>query len=149
MGLRALSMLFIAWVIIASSGCTSKGPKVTVCIVDVKHDGFQCVQYPNTRYFLPAKDGKNLLCASPAEIEDAIKACEKHQILQITLCKLKSDLDGFTCKNPQGHESNLPWGDSDNYGCMTQKDFKRILERCDPPKLPSEQYFFEDEEWNE
>lgn len=121
------------WLILLASlvvSCTHTGPAITGCVVDVKNQAFQCVTYPKAKSVVPFSKGLKLECASPGDVEDMLKACKNHEILQVTYCTLDSDLKGFTCKPPSGPSFFLDVNNGDNYFCMSDQDRKRTLERC-------------------
>jgi hypothetical protein len=92
-------------------GCSAPyGPAITVCVTDVKDKGFQCVTYPNTRFFLPFASGSSLKCLSPSDAESALKDCN--------------------LKNPMTLEWAVPSPDVDNYVCISDNDRSRLMDRC-------------------
>lgn len=123
---------YILAMALSLASCKS-GPRVTACVVDVKSEGFQCVSYPNTRYFLPLKDGEDLECVSPSDLEDALKACKNHKVLPVTLCELRFAESKWQCATPSGSSYLLPLEKADNFFCMSEQDRKRVLQRCETP----------------
>ncbi len=119
-----LGKLAISCAVLAS-GCAS-GVKLTVCLVDSAHSGFQCVYNGDTAhgYLLPFEKGTDLLCASPGDTEEFLKNCKNHVILPITLCSYKSE--EFQCSD----QLKLSLSAADNFVCLSQIDHTRLLERC-------------------
>lgn len=127
MQLSSLLILFASL-----SSCGGAGPKVTACVVDYKNAGFQCVKYPDKRFFLPLEKGEDLGCVSPQDLEIGLKACKLHQpIPAYTLCSLDLTRNKFFCKNTESSTGfYMDIAKADNYFCMNDKDRRRILERC-------------------
>ena len=130
---KALLILFISFSLFA---CASLGPAITACTVDVDKNGFDCVTYPSKKSFIAFSLGLDLLCASPEDTEDFLKACkEQNQILPITYCQLSIFEKYFTCTDPNGETSELPVKDADNYFCVSELNLKRIKQRCNPHQM--------------
>lgn len=123
-----LARLAIFFVLLAN-GCAS-GLKATVCLVDSANAGFQCAYNGDAAhgYFLPLEKGADLLCASPEDTEDFIKACKNHQILPIPLCSL--NMPGFLCTTPSSDHYYLSLPQLDNFVCLSSIDRKRLIQRC-------------------
>lgn len=118
--LLLFSALFLA-------SCGHSGPLITACVVDAKNEGFQCAQ-KDKKFFIKFEDGTNLICVSPTDIEQLLKACKQHKIIQTTECKWTEAR--FLCVDPDGnHHQEIP-DLIDNYFCVSEKDKRRILERC-------------------
>ncbi len=110
-----------------SSSCAHGGPDVTGCVVDSASLGFQCAN-SKTKYYITFEQGKDLLCASPSDIEDFLKACKDKKVILITLCRFDTPL--FTCTKSPGEQFQDVPEHMDNYFCLSQKDRKRVIERC-------------------
>lgn len=121
-------ILFLLFVILSS--CASGGPKVTVCIVDAPNSGFQCVDHDGNENFVALRDGSRLACSSPDESEQFLKACKNGIVKKITACRYQIEQAIFRCKKPDQSEYDLLIRQADNYVCMTDRDIRRIIERC-------------------
>lgn len=107
------------------------GVVITVCVVDSQNKGFQCVkQDQKDGYFLPFEKGSDLLCASPSDTEDFMKACKQHNVINITLCSINGE--SFLCKGPGTMDMPYPISQlaGDNFVCLNPQDRKRVIERC-------------------
>lgn len=112
-----------------NNGCSPSGPAVTLCIVDASNHGFQCADQKN-KFFMPFEKSLSMVCASPFDTEEALKACKAGYILPITLCSLHLESIDFLCVEPSGNQKYIAISDADNYVCMNNEDRKRLLERC-------------------
>ncbi len=82
--------------------------------------------------FIPLAEGQKLNCASPTELEDFLRACENHKLIDVEICHFNHAEQGFECVNPDDHKSILiSVEDADNYFCVSDRDLARIKERCD------------------
>jgi hypothetical protein len=115
---------------VSLSSCKHGGPLVDICIVDEKREGFQCVSYKDKEYYLPFLRGSHLLCSSPYDTEDFLKACKKGQVLIVTLCSYDLENKDFKCKDKKGQEFHISSKQAENYACFTSQHRKRIIERC-------------------
>jgi hypothetical protein len=111
------------------SNCAS-GPKVNVCIVDSKNDGYQCVNYKKKEYFLTFPEQLDLVCASPYDTEAFLKACKAGSVLTVTLCSYQIESGQFQCQDPLGKTFLLDVDKADNYLCLSAQHRKRVIERC-------------------
>ncbi len=124
-----LKILLNLFVIFSLSACAS-GPKVEICILDSENKGFQCATQKKKR-FVSFEDGASKLeCAEPDNIEQYLKACENHQLIPLTTCKLVADFVALKCEPAEGSPYAIPVQESDNFFCMSRKDFLRLSERC-------------------
>lgn len=100
---------------------------MTGCVVDSAHEGFQCAN-SKKKFFVPFKDGEGLQCASSADTESFLKACKDHHVIEITLCSYVEPR--FLCTEPSGNKYQDIPDHVDNYFCLSEKDKKRVIERC-------------------
>lgn len=93
--------------------------------------GFQCAT-SKEKQFIQLKDGKDLMCISPDDFEQFLKACKKdHRVLAVTVCKFfELDPVMFTCAPPDGQSFPMSIDQVDNYFCVSPSDRRRIEERC-------------------
>lgn len=110
-----------------ASSC-NHGLRSTVCVVDAAAKGFQCSYDGGKGYYISLQAGEGLLCASLADAENVLKACKEHQQLPITLCTYIDP--SFHCVEPNGQDFELGVKDADNFFCLSPKDRRRLLERC-------------------
>lgn len=109
--------------------CTTGTLKVKVCVVDAQNSTFQCVSDKDPKGSqIPFENDLHLLCTSPSEIEAFLKECKSHKILDITSCKYQGV--SFLCNTPDGYAHNLTPTQADNFFCLSEKDKKRLQERC-------------------
>jgi len=113
-------------------GCGHSGAKVNVCVVDAPAEGFQCSEAKKkTETFIPFSKGSNLNCISPSDLEQGLKLCQKGILPTLTLCKISEYSPySFTCITPVNESYNITPEQADNYACLSDRDKKRILERC-------------------
>ena len=125
--------LFVISVLLLQS-CNKSGPAITGCVVDIQNKGFQCLKYPKTKFFLPFGLGLDLGCSSPQDTEEFLKACERHQIIEIPECHLTALEDHFECID--GNEKfSLELEEADNYFCVNELNRRRIIDRCSEQSL--------------
>lgn len=105
-------------------------------MVDAKESGYQCVKYPDTRFFLSYEQGKDLKCVSPTDLELGLKACKQHSPLpDYTICELDLVRQMFYCKlDSASAGSFMSPQEVDNFFCLSDQDRRRILERCKYPQ---------------
>jgi hypothetical protein len=110
------------------------GPKVTGCVVDATNNSFQCYHAGDKEgFYVSLYDGRKLRCTSPEQMEDFLKSCKKGKIIEVLLCSYDPDKGAFGCANSGGGIPvyiGLP--EVDNYFCLSDKDLKRVKERCKP-----------------
>lgn len=115
---------------LAFSGCAHSGPDIFACVVDAAHDGFQCADNKK-KWFISIKEGEDLECISPSDLEDFLKACkEDHRAIPVTLCRLDLANNDFECSPPVGVGFIKSIVEVDNYFCVTEQSKKRIIQRC-------------------
>lgn len=119
--------------LLGNPACSAKGIRATVCIVDAKSLGFQCnFNGEKKGYFVPFEQGGDLMCSSPEETEDFLKACKQdHKILDIVMCSWVSG--SFLCMSKVAQAYTMSPEKVDNYFCLGHQDFKRLGERCLKP----------------
>ena len=106
------------------------GVRITSCVVDVAHDGFQCVSPVKVPYFKPEKDGQDFRCLSPPALEIFLKACQQKTPISRGVCTFQALLRSMECQTSEGHLLEVPFDLSDNYYCVSHRDYLRILDRC-------------------
>lgn len=95
----------------------------SVYVVDSANGGFE-----GESEFVSFDDGTDLLCSSPSDTEELLKACKEQRVIVVTLCSyLKPN---FLCTDPSGKQFRLITSDADNYVCLSPTDHRRLLERC-------------------
>lgn len=133
-GLPQLASFLILFGIFSFACGIPSGPAVVGCVVTTKVPsrlGFDCVdEKDNHVFFKPLNEGYDMKCAKPHDVEDALKACKQNQVLKITLCSLVAPEAEFLCQTPQLSYFNIALSDADNYFCMNERDYQRIIERC-------------------
>lgn len=110
--------------------CASPGPKVTVCVVSAQSEVYDCIDGNNTKTQVPFSQDPGLICSSPHDLEEALKACKAGNILTVTSCTLKYANSEFLCVQPNGSQFFLLYPDAENYVCLSGQDKQRLLERC-------------------
>jgi hypothetical protein len=66
----------LAFALCASAlSCRSMGPRVTVCVVDYRSNGMQCVDPDDQASFISFEQAENYVCLSPRDTETLLKAC--------------------------------------------------------------------------
>lgn len=103
-------------------------------MVDSVNSGFQCYNEKNKDgFYVSFYDGRTLLCTSPYEMEDVLKACKQGLPLPSVLyCAYSPDKSGFICPAEGGVQGVFPPNQMENYYCMSKQDIKRVMERCKP-----------------
>ncbi len=119
-----LSLLLVTF---ATLNSCSHGLNVTGCVVDAKNEGFQCAT-SKKKFFIPFEKGTQLKCASPADTEALLKACKAHQVMDVTVCSYVEPR--FLCTETNGNQYQDIPDHVDNYFCLSDKDRKRLFERC-------------------
>lgn len=69
-----MNYIFIGLLLLLSS--CKNGPKVTICVVDVAKNGYQCVDKNKKESFLPFKDSDNYVAVSPNDVETLLNYCK-------------------------------------------------------------------------
>lgn len=103
---------------------------MTACTVDPANRGFQCYSSKNKYSLIPFSEGANLQCASSQETEAFMKACAEHKVIPVTLCSYVPGLDQFRCMSPDKVESLISIDEASSHACMSEKDRRRLSERC-------------------
>lgn len=73
---RLCRLLYIV-LALSLTGCPDKFPKITVCVSDPEHQGFQCVAHDDTITFLKYDDSDNYIAFSPRDAETLLNYCRK------------------------------------------------------------------------
>ena len=124
--MKKIKPLLALLILSASLVSCGTGLKVTACVVDAAHESFRCT-HGSSKTTVPLVQGEALLCASPIDTENFLKACKEKQILDITLCQYEGA--EFTCKL-DGVVTEISVADADNYFCLSALDFSRLKQRC-------------------
>jgi hypothetical protein len=127
--MRAKTFCLVFAVLLNLSACEDGGPEITGCVVNTEKKGFDCVDYPKTKYFVPAGPS-DLECIAPDDLELFLKACKKHKALSVTTCKLDWTAGKASCKPPTGQPFVIAIDAANNYFCINGKYKQRILQRC-------------------
>lgn len=121
------NLLWPVALLILFTACNKKdAPDVVACVVDVALGGFQCNTVRDEKTFISFKDGIDLGCISPADIERFLKACKGQQLIPVNRCKLQMDGAEFKCEEGP----SIPIEDADDFFCLSDKDFKSVQEKC-------------------
>ena len=127
--LTLLTMVFALQ--FCSVSCGHLGADITACTIDAEGGQFECAS-GNNRFALSFKDGHNLGCMSPMDLEDVLKACKQHQKLEATMCQLDGDFTKYlTCYPPDNRAKySITIAMANSYFCLSQQDYKRVQQRC-------------------
>lgn len=109
---------------LVNNSCGPKGLDVEICVLDAPKLQFACAKGEGPSRLLKFEEGKDLICISPQDTEKVLKSCKNHTIISIPLCSVSTG--GLICSDG----SSRSWDQSDNYACLHQKDYGRMLERC-------------------
>ncbi len=121
-------LIWLACLGVLASSC-AHGLRTTVCIVDYNNSGFQCSgEKKKLAYFLAFEKGKDLLCYSPTDTENFVKACKDHIILPVTSCSYSNG--AFLCIDPSKGSFYISPLQASNYFCLSPRDHSRLIERC-------------------
>lgn len=136
---RRLSLLLAILGICNNCGTVEKvedkyidqGPIVTSCVVDMKNGGYQCGRIDQADpFFLSFSDAATMVCVSPMDLEDSLKACKKGEVLIVPLCTISNRL--VACQDIEAKPVVKDLTEMDNFWCLNQVDRNRLLQRCNP-----------------
>lgn len=110
------------------------GPVVTACVVDLPNDGFECIKTEEEKGALVSfSNAPDLICTSPKDLEDSLKACKRGVFLPVKVCTVSKG--AVSCNDTIGAPFSIELKAMDNYMCFNAQDRKRIFDRCTPAKV--------------
>lgn len=125
--------------LILSSGCGHFGPDITGCRfmngVNDQTSFFRCVKHGQKAWSWNLVQGHGLMCTTPFEFENFLKACKKKVVLDVTTCLLNQDNSVFNCQVPNGGPNyQQSFMEANNDFCVSPLDLGRIKQRCGQAK---------------